>query len=123
MKRPNVPETSPFNTDFIGIKGFDKSVILGPWITPAAQIGDPANLGMKLWVEDELMQDSNSSQMIFSTAEQIAYLSERITLLPGDVVMTGTPAGTAAERGRFLKKGETIRMWIDNIGETRNVVL
>ncbi len=123
MKRPNVPETSPFNTDFIGIKGFDKSVVLGPWITPAAQIGDPANLAMKLWIGDELMQDSNSSKMIFSAAEQIAYLSERITLLPGDVVMTGTPAGTGAERGRFLKKGETIRMWIENIGETRNTVL
>jgi 2-keto-4-pentenoate hydratase/2-oxohepta-3-ene-1,7-dioic acid hydratase in catechol pathway len=120
MRRPNVPEASPFNTDFVGAKGFDNSCILGPWITPAAQIGDPTNLAMKLWIDDELMQDSNSGKMIFSTAEQIAYLSERLTLLPGDVVLTGTPAGTGAERGRFLKKGETIRMWIENIGETRN---
>ena len=123
MRRPNVSENSPFNTDFIGIKGFDKSVILGPWITPAAQIGDPADLGMKLWIGEELMQNSNTSQMMFSVAEQIAYLSERITLLPGDVVLTGTPAGTGMEQGRFLKKGETIRMWIENIGETRNTVL
>lgn len=123
MMRPNVRENSPFNSDFIGIKGFDKSAVMGPYITPASQIGDAANLGMKTWIADELMQDSNSSKMIFSAAEQIAYLSERITLLPGDVVMTGTPAGTGAERGRFLKKGETIRMWIEKIGEVKNTVV
>ena len=123
MMRPNVPPTSPFNSDFIGIKGFDKSAVMGPYITPASQIGDAANLGMKTWINEELMQDSNSGKMIFSTAEQIAYLSERITLLPGDVVMTGTPAGTGAEQGRFLKKGETVRMWIEKIGEVRNTVV
>ena len=120
MKRPNIPETSPFNSDFIGLKGFDRSCILGPFITPASQIGDAANLGMKLWIDDELKQDSNSSRMIFSAAEQISYLSERVTLLPGDVVLTGTPAGTGAESGTYLTKGQTIRMWIENIGETRN---
>lgn len=123
MQRPNVPPSSPFSADFVGIKGFDKSAVTGPYITPAKQIGDAANLGMKSWVDDELMQDSSSSKMIFSTAEQIAYLSQRITLLPGDVVMTGTPAGTGAERGRFLKKGETIRMWIEKIGEVKNKVV
>ena len=123
MARPNVPPASPFNADFIGIKGFDKSAVIGPYIVPAAQIGDPANLGMKTWIGDWLTQDSNSGRMIFSTAEQIAYLSERITLLPGDVVMTGTPAGTGAEQGRFLKKGEVVRMWIENIGEVRNKIV
>ncbi len=123
MMRPNVRENSPFNCDFISIKGFDKSAVIGPCITPAAQIGDPSNLAMKTWINDELMQDSNSGKMIFSTAEQIACLSQRITLLPGDVVMTGTPAGTGAERGRFLKKGETIRMWIEKIGEVCNKVV
>ena len=123
MARPNVRDNSPFNTDFIGAKGFDKSAVIGPCITPASQIGDPSNLDMKSWVDDELMQDSNSGKMIFSTAEQIAYLSQRITLLPGDVVMTGTPAGTGAERGRFLKKGEMLRMWIEGIGEVRNRVV
>ena len=123
MKRPNVRPDSPFNTDFIGIKGFDQGAILGPWITPASQIGDPGNLNMKLWVDDELRQDSSSSRMIFSIAEQIAYLSERVTLLPGDVIMTGTPAGTGAESGRFLQRGQTIRMWIEKIGETRNLVV
>jgi pimeloyl-ACP methyl ester carboxylesterase len=86
----------------------------------AAQIGDPCNLAMKLWLDDELMQNSNTGKMIFSTAEQIAYLSERVTLLPGDIVLTGTPAGTGAEQDRFLRPGQTIRMWIENIGETLN---
>lgn len=123
LKRPNVPDASPFRSDFLSMKGFDKSAILGPCITPASQIGDAANLAMKLWINDELMQHSNTSKMVFSTAEQIAYLSQRITLLPGDVVMTGTPAGTGMERGRFLRKGETVRMWIENIGETKNTLL
>ncbi len=123
MMRENVPPTSPFNADFIGIKGFDKSAVMGPCITPASQIGDAANLGMKTWIDDWLTQDSNSGKMIFNTAEQIAWLSERITLLPGDVVMTGTPSGTGAEQGRFLKKGETVRMWIEKIGEVRNKVV
>ena len=120
MKRPNVPDGSLFKSDFIAMKGFDKSCILGPCITPARQIGDPANLGMKLWLDGELMQNSNSGKMIFSAAEQIAYLSERVTLLPGDIVLTGTPAGTGAEQDRFLRPGQTIRMWIENIGETQN---
>jgi 2-keto-4-pentenoate hydratase/2-oxohepta-3-ene-1,7-dioic acid hydratase in catechol pathway len=123
MKRPNVRPDSPFNSDFLAIKAFDQSAILGPWMTPAGQIGDPANLGMKLWVDDDIKQDSNSSNMIFSIAEQIAYLSERITLLPGDVILTGTPAGTGAESGTFLERGQTIRMWIENIGETKNTIV
>jgi 2-keto-4-pentenoate hydratase/2-oxohepta-3-ene-1,7-dioic acid hydratase in catechol pathway len=120
--RPNVPPASPFSGDFLSFKGFDKSAIIGPWITPASQVGDPTNLKMKLWVNDDLMQDSDSSKMIYSAADQISYLSERITLLPGDVVMTGTPAGTGAEQDRFLKVGDTIRMWIENIGELKNKI-
>jgi 2-keto-4-pentenoate hydratase/2-oxohepta-3-ene-1,7-dioic acid hydratase in catechol pathway len=120
LRRLNVPDGSHFKTDFIGMKGFDKSCVLGPCITPASQIGDPDNLVMKLWLDDELMQNSNTGKMIFSTAEQIAYLSERVTLLPGDIVLTGTPAGTGAEQDRFLRPGQTIRMWIENIGETLN---
>jgi 2-keto-4-pentenoate hydratase/2-oxohepta-3-ene-1,7-dioic acid hydratase in catechol pathway len=119
-RRPNVRENSPFNWDFISSKGFDNSCIIGPYVTPASQIGDPMKLAMKLWVDNELRQDSSTARMIFSIAEQIAYLSERVTLQPGDLVLTGTPAGTGAERGIFLKKDQTIRMWIENIGETRN---
>ena len=71
------------------------------------QIYDAGNLGMKTWIGDWLTQDSNSGKMIFNTAEQIAYLSERITLLPGDVIMTGTPA-----HSRSLDPGDRIEVSI-----------
>jgi 2-keto-4-pentenoate hydratase/2-oxohepta-3-ene-1,7-dioic acid hydratase in catechol pathway len=63
------------------------------------------------------MQDSNTERMIFDTAEQIAMLSSRITLRPGDLVLTGTPAGVGMGRGRFLRPGETLRLWIEKVGE------
>ena len=116
-RRPQVPDSSPFSMDWLSQKCFDGSCPLGPWITPASEIRDPQKLAMKLWVNDEVMQDSNTSKMIFTTAEQIAQLSTRVTLQPGDLIMTGTPAGVGMGRGRFLKAGETVRLWIESIGE------
>ena len=121
-RRPHLPDASPFKFDWLGQKCFDGSCPLGPWITPASEIPDPQKLAMKLWVNDELMQDSNTSRMIFSTAEQIAQLSTRVTLQPGDLVLTGTPAGVGMARRRFLKPGETVRLWIEGIGELRNTL-
>ncbi len=63
------------------------------------------------------MQDSHTSKLIFDTAEQIAMLSSRLTLHPGDLVLTGTPAGVGMGRGRFLKPGDTVKLWIEGIGE------
>lgn len=122
IKIPNVPATSVFRNDFIGMKGFEKSCVIGPWLTLARDIPDPQALAMKLWVGDELMQDSSTSEMVFNTAEQISYLSRRTALLPGDLVMTGTPAGTGMERDRFLRHGERVRTWIEGIGEMTQTV-
>jgi 2-keto-4-pentenoate hydratase/2-oxohepta-3-ene-1,7-dioic acid hydratase in catechol pathway len=122
MKRPHLPDASPFKVDWLSQKCFDGSCPLGPWITPASDIADPQKLGLKLWVNDELLQDSNTSQMIFTTAEQIAHLSTRVTLQPGDLVLTGTPAGVGMGRGRFLKAGDTVRLWIESIGELRHTL-
>ena len=121
-RRPHLPDASPFKMDWLGHKCFDGSCPLGPWITPASVIPDPQALAMKLWVNDELMQDSRTSKMIFSTAEQIAHLSTRVTLSPGDVILTGTPAGVGMGRRRFLKPGETVRLWIEGIGELRHTL-
>ena len=121
-RRPHLPDASPFKTDWLSQKCFEGSCPLGPWITPASVIRDPQKLGMKLWVNDELMQDSNTGRMIFSTAEQIAQLSTRVTLMPGDLVLTGTPAGVGMARRRFLKPGETVRLWIEGIGELSNTM-
>jgi len=117
MRRDKVDPTSPFRFDWVSQKCFDGACPLGPWIVPAAQIGDPQALSLKLWVNGELMQDSNTAKMIFTTAEQIAMLSSRVTLHPGDIVLTGTPAGVGMPRGRFLKPGDTVKLWIERIGE------
>ena len=95
---------------------------MGPWIVPASDVGDPHNLAMKLWVNDVIKQDSNSGQMIFNTNEQISHLSSRITLHPGDVIMTGTPAGVGAARKEFLKAGDVVKLWIDKIGTLTNTM-
>jgi 2-keto-4-pentenoate hydratase/2-oxohepta-3-ene-1,7-dioic acid hydratase in catechol pathway len=119
-RRPHVSDTSPFKADWVAHKSFDGSCPLGPWIVPAADIGDPQNLGLKLWVNDVLKQDSNTGKMIFNLAEQIAHLSSRLTLHPGDLILTGTPAGVGAGRGEFLKAGDVVKIWIEKIGTLSN---
>jgi 2-keto-4-pentenoate hydratase/2-oxohepta-3-ene-1,7-dioic acid hydratase in catechol pathway len=119
-RRPPVPATSPFKMDWTKHKTFEGSCPLGPWIVPASDIPDPQNLGLKLWVNGELKQDSNTGKMIFSLAEQIEQLSINMTLHPGDLILTGTPSGTGAESGTFLKAGDTVKLWIENIGEIEN---
>ena len=116
-KRAQVPDSSPFKFDWLSQKCFDGSCPLGPWIVPAHQLPDPQKLALKLWVNDKLMQDSSTSRMIFDTAEQIAMLSARVTLQPGDLVLTGTPAGVGMPRRVFLKPGDVVKLWIEGIGE------
>jgi 2-keto-4-pentenoate hydratase/2-oxohepta-3-ene-1,7-dioic acid hydratase in catechol pathway len=120
--RPQLPESSPFRADWIRHKSFDGSCPLGPWITPAAYVSNPSKLAIRLWVNDTLKQNSNSGNMIFNISEQIAHLSTGITLYPGDVIMTGTPAGVGAGRGEFLKAGDVVKVEIDEIGSITNTM-
>ena len=120
-RRPNISDTSPFKADWIKHKSFDGSCPLGPWIVPASDIGDPQNLGLKLWVNGVLKQDSNSKDMIFNLAEQIAQLSSGMTLHPGDL----DPHRHAGRRrrparGEFLKAGDVVKIWIEKIGTLTN---
>jgi len=117
MRRDKNPATSPFHYDWLSQKCFDGACPLGPWIVPASDIPYPQNLALKLWVNDTMMQDSHTGKMIFSTAEQIAMLSSRVTLYPGDLILTGTPAGVGMPRRMFLKAGDTVKLWIEGIGE------
>lgn len=121
-RRPGMPDHSPFKWDWIGQKCFDGSCPMGPLMIPAAQIGDPMNLKLQLFVNDEIKQDSNTAQMIFNIADQIAHLSTRLTLHPGDVICTGTPCGVGAEEGVFLKAGDVMRAEIEGIGALVNKV-
>lgn len=91
-RRAGIPPSLPFSFSWLDIKSFEDSAPTGPWIVPAKQVGDPQALRMRTWVNGELKQDSSTSRMIFDVPEQIAYLSEQITLRPGDIIFTGTPA-------------------------------
>jgi 2-keto-4-pentenoate hydratase/2-oxohepta-3-ene-1,7-dioic acid hydratase in catechol pathway len=108
--------------DFLPAKSFDGAAPMGPWIVPAGQIRDVYHLALKQWVDDELLQDSTTAFMHFTIAEQIAYLSSLVTLRPGDVIATGSPAGNGRPRGIFLKSGQRLTVEIENIGQLRNVI-
>ena len=119
-RRNQLPDSSPFKWDWVGQKCFDDACPIGPGIVPASDIKDPQKLGIKLWVNDVIKQDSNTSDMIFTLAEQIEQLSSRITLYPGDIVLTGTPAGVGAARREFLKSGDVTKVWVENVGTLTN---
>jgi 2-keto-4-pentenoate hydratase/2-oxohepta-3-ene-1,7-dioic acid hydratase in catechol pathway len=121
--RPTAAPDSPFRFDWLSHKGFDGACPMGPWITPASEITDPQNLDLKLWIDDQLMQDSNTRHMIFTVAEQIAEISARVTMHPGDVILTGTPSGVGMGRNIFLRSGQKLRLYIEQIGELRHSFL
>ena len=120
--RPSVHASVPFRWDWIGHKCFDGSFPCGPCITPADQIPEPQNLNLKLWVNDKLMQDSNTDKMIFNIAQQISHLSKHLTLNPGDLIATGTPAGVGSGRGISLAPGDQLRLEIEHIGELQHSI-
>jgi 2-keto-4-pentenoate hydratase/2-oxohepta-3-ene-1,7-dioic acid hydratase in catechol pathway len=119
-RREGLPENSSFKNDWVGQKCFDGACPLGPWIVPAVDIPDPHALSMELSVNGETKQRSDTGQMIYTINEQIADLSGRMTLWPGDIILTGTPAGVGSARGEFLKAGDVVRITIERIGELTN---
>ncbi len=108
-------------------KSFDTHGPLGPWLVTPDELGDPHDLPIRTYVNDELRQDGNTRDMIYNSFAQIAHLSEAFTLEPGDVIATGTPAGIGAVRQPFpeglLKIGDVVRVQIDGIGELCNTVV
>lgn len=116
-------EGSPFIYDWIGQKCFDDAAPTGPWLTPAALIGDPQKLAVKLSVNGAVKQSSNTSQMVHSIAEQVAYLSRHVTLYPGDMIATGTPAGVGVPKGEFLKPGDRVEIEIEGLGTLVNTMV
>ncbi|QQM43108.1 fumarylacetoacetate hydrolase family protein [Streptomyces liliifuscus] len=95
---------------------------LGPWLVTADEVPDPQGLGLKLWVNGELRQDGSTSDQIFSVAEVVRYVSQFMTLYPGDVINTGTPAGVALgmpEPKPFLRAGDVVQLEIEGLGRQR----
>jgi len=106
-------------------KSFDTHGPMGPWIVTADEISDPHNLNLKTWVDNELRQSSNTQHMIFNCYEMIAYLTQAMTLEPGDIIATGTPSGVGVKmkpRG-YMKAGQTVKIEIEHIGSLVNPVI
>jgi len=104
-------------------KSFDTHAPFGPWITTADEI-DAGGLGIRSFVNGELRQSSNTAQMLFDCAAQIEHLSQAMTLEPGDLIYTGTPAGVGMARNPplYLKPGDVVRVEIDGLGAIQNRV-
>jgi 2-keto-4-pentenoate hydratase/2-oxohepta-3-ene-1,7-dioic acid hydratase in catechol pathway len=115
--RAGIEPTSPFKFDWVAHKAFDGSCPLGPVMIPAEDIGDAGRLKIQLWVNGDIRQDSCTDQMLFDIADQISDMSGKCTLYPGDIILTGTPAGCGTASGKFLKSGDEIRVKIEGIGE------
>ncbi|MFF5935537.1 fumarylacetoacetate hydrolase family protein [Streptomyces sp. NPDC012508] len=95
---------------------------LGPWLVTADEVPDPQALSLRLWVNGELKQDGNTSDQIFGVAEVVRYVSQFMTLYPGDIINTGTPAGVAMGRPEpkpYLRAGDVVELEIDGLGRQR----
>lgn len=94
---------------------------LGPWFVPASEIPDPQRLALRLWVNGEARQDGSTSNMVFTVAEIIRYLSQFMVLEPGDVINTGTPAGVALGMpdAPYLRVGDVMELEIEGLGTAR----
>jgi 2-keto-4-pentenoate hydratase/2-oxohepta-3-ene-1,7-dioic acid hydratase in catechol pathway len=106
-------------------KSFDTFAPMGPVVVTADEIGDPHKLGISLTLNGERMQDSNTSNLIFGVPELIAFLSSVMTLMPGDIVSTGTPAGVGFARKppRWLLPGDEVAVEVEGIGRLVNPVV
>jgi 2-keto-4-pentenoate hydratase/2-oxohepta-3-ene-1,7-dioic acid hydratase in catechol pathway len=95
---------------------------LGPWLVTADEVPDPQDLRLKLWVNGELKQDGTTAEQIFPVAEVVRYVSHFMTLYPGDVINTGTPAGVAMghpEPKPYLRAGDVVELEIEGLGRQR----
>ena len=110
-------ETMFPGTNWFDGKSLDGAAPFGPVIVPKEFLPKaPGNLRLTTRLNGEIVQDANTDQLIWDEAHLVTYLASRLTLYPGDVILTGTPAGTGAERQRFLKSGDVVTVEIEGIG-------
>jgi len=105
-------------------KGCDSFGPIGPWLVTRDEVPDPQKLRLWLELNGQRMQDGNTATMIFGCAEIVSYLSRFLTLLPGDVIATGTPPGVGMGKKppRFLRTGDQLRLGIEGLGEQKQLV-
>ncbi|MGC9191523.1 MAG: fumarylacetoacetate hydrolase family protein [Conexivisphaera sp.] len=115
--------TKGYGPNWLKGKALDHSLPLGPWLVTSDEFGDPHDAGLRLYVNGELKQNGNTRDMIFPVERLIEYLSDGMTLEPGDIISTGTPPGVAASTdGPYLKPGDLVVSEIDRVGRMENRV-
>jgi len=114
---------APFAWDWLGHKAMDTFCPVGPDFVPAWLIDDPQDLALRLSINGEVQQDSSTSKMVVDIDHLIAAASRTMTLEPGDLILTGTPAGVGKPRGRFLQVGDVMVAEIEGIGSLTNEVV
>jgi acylpyruvate hydrolase len=110
---------------FLQGKTLDRSAPMGPYLVTADEIEDVSNLSIRTFVNGEKRQDSNTGQLIFSVPYLVSFISEIMTLEPGDIIMTGTPNGVgfAMHPPQFLKEGDVVEIEIEGLGQLRNHII
>jgi 2-keto-4-pentenoate hydratase/2-oxohepta-3-ene-1,7-dioic acid hydratase in catechol pathway len=105
-------------------KGADGFCPWGPWVTTADEVADPEALSLRTWVNGELRQDGRTDQLVFGPEALVAFISETITLEPGDLILTGTPSGVghAMDPPRFLAEGDVVRIEIEGLGAIEHAI-
>ncbi|MFF1675347.1 fumarylacetoacetate hydrolase family protein [Streptomyces sp. NPDC058256] len=116
------PDLKAIGTDWFTAKNADTFLPTGPFLVPAAFAGDPSDLRITLRHNGVVRQDESTKDMIFDIPRLIAYVSTTTTLLPGDLLLTGSPAGNGAHWGVFLKPGDVVESEITGLGHQRNTV-
>jgi 2,4-didehydro-3-deoxy-L-rhamnonate hydrolase len=117
--RDRLRRAGPGRTDYLAAKNPPTFLPTGPFLVPAGEV-DAARLPLTLSVNGQVMQQGSTADMVFDVPSLIAELSTLVELLPGDLLLTGTPAGTGHARGRFLRPGDVIEAAIGDLGQQRN---
>ncbi len=111
-------------SQFVLGKSFDGHAPFGPWLVTPDELGNPHELGIRCFINDEKRQDSNTRELIFDCYQQVEHLSKVMTLEPGDVIFSGTPGGVGVgfKPPRWLREGDRVRVEIDGLGAIENIV-
>lgn len=114
------PDLNGIGTDWLAGKNWPTFSPIGPYIVPACHVGDPMDLRIVLRLNGEVMQDSSTADMMFDISRLIEYTTSITEVRPGDVLLTGSPAGNGVHHGRFLEPGDLIESEITGLGRQRN---
>jgi 2-keto-4-pentenoate hydratase/2-oxohepta-3-ene-1,7-dioic acid hydratase in catechol pathway len=116
-------QLNPYGQYWIWGKSMDTAAPVGPYVVTRDEVPDPNKLGLRLWVNGQLEQVGNTSDLIFNIQQLIHWASQGITLKPGDLIFTGTPPGVGFPKGKFLKGGDVVEAEVEQVGLLRVYVV